>query len=351
MRVGATILIALTAAGVLALWLAPPLRDPSPIAVMIGGEAEDVAPGIMLADAAARFHLRPRSGNLLDVEGKVLRDGVYPGRLLLDGHPAPGQARLREGDSIGVENGVDRTEPLSQEIVRIPGGAPSDPQFFLERTPGEQVVTRGMLSHKLLSLEFRPTGKPHVARAVALTFDDGPSPRYSARILAVLRRLHARATFFVVGSLAERYPQLVRRELRAGMVVGNHTYHHPNSPFDRLPRRRIRDEIAHGQAALGSLGLEVSLFRPPGGGFSPFVVGAAQRLGQRVVLWSIDPADWRHGVKPKEIIRRVLRAVRPGSIVLLHDGGGDRSATVAALPAIIKGIRSRGLRLVRIAPR
>ena len=74
-------------------------------------------------------------------------------------------------------------------------------------------------------------------------------------------------------------------------------------------------------------------------------------LGERVVLWSVDPADWRAGIRAKQITRQVLAAIRPGSIVILHDGGGDRSATVAALPAIVKGIRRRGLRLVTITPR
>ena len=83
---------------------------------------------------------------------------------------------------------------------------------------------------------------------------------------------------------------------------------------------------------------------------SAAVIGAARGLGERVVLWSVDPADWRAGIRAKQITRQVLTAIRPGSIVILHDGGGDRSATVAALPAIVKGIRRKHLRLVTIPP-
>jgi peptidoglycan/xylan/chitin deacetylase (PgdA/CDA1 family) len=81
------------------------------------------------------------------------------------------------------------------------------------------------------------------------------------------------------------------------------------------------------------------------------VLHEARKLGERVVLWSVDPGDWRTGVRPRQIVRAVLKAVRPGSIVILHDGGGDRAATVAALPAIVKGIRRKGLRLVAIPSR
>jgi peptidoglycan-N-acetylglucosamine deacetylase len=86
-------------------------------------------------------------------------------------------------------------------------------------------------------------------------------------------------------------------------------------------------------------------FRPPGGAASPAVVAAAQQVGDRTVLWSVDPADWQPGVTADQLVQRVLAAARPGAIVLLHDGGGSRSATVAALPAIIDGLRRLGLAL------
>jgi len=226
---------------------------------------------------------------------------------------------------------------------------PSDPQFTLSRTPGEQVIVSGALSHELVSVRFRGSGAARVGRAVALTFDDGPSPQYTPRILAALTRLRVRATFFLIGYLAEANPDLVRRELRLGMTVGNHSYNHPEvPPFDQLPPRLLNDEIALGGQILSRLGARPRLFRPPGGSTSAAVVNAAAALGQRVVLWSVDPADWSPGSSAKEITKRVLSAVRPGSIVILHDGGGNRSATLAALPAIVRGIRHRGLHLVAL---
>jgi peptidoglycan/xylan/chitin deacetylase (PgdA/CDA1 family) len=179
---------------------------------------------------------------------------------------------------------------------------------------------------------------------VALTFDDGPWPHSTEQILNILTPRRASATFFTVGRQVQRYPELVRQELAAGMAVGSHSYSHPQ-PFDRLPAARIRDEITRGRRSLQPLGIHPVGFRPPGGATSPAVAAAAQEFGDRTVLWSVDPADWQPGVTANQLAQRVLAAARPGAIVLLHDGGGNRSATVAALPAIIDGLRRLGLTL------
>jgi len=139
--------------------------------------------------------------------------------------------------------------------------------------------------------------------------------------------------------------------LEAGMVVANHTYAHPyQTPFAVLPGKRIRWEIERAQKALERLGVRSVLFRPPRGSLSRFVLRAASAQGMRVVLWSVDSLDWVPGTTAEEIVRRVLGSVRAGSIVVMHDGGGNREATLGALPAIIAGIRARGLRFVALAP-
>jgi peptidoglycan-N-acetylglucosamine deacetylase len=179
---------------------------------------------------------------------------------------------------------------------------------------------------------------------VALTFDDGPWPHSTEQILNILTQRRAPATFFTVGRQVQRYPDLVRQELAAGMAVGSHSWSHPQ-PFDRLPLGHLRDEITHGRRTLELLGVRPVGFRPPGGAASATVLAAAQGLGEPTVLWNVDPADWHPGVTADQLVQRVLAAVRPGAIVLLHDGGGDRSATVAALPAIIDGLHRLGLTL------
>jgi peptidoglycan-N-acetylglucosamine deacetylase len=330
-------------------WLAV-RAGPAAIRVVVEGRQVRVRVGTTLAEAARRYHLRPRAGSLLDVEGQVLRRGVFPGVLLVNGRAASGGRRLRAGDHADGRDGADRVEPRRREVVPTSVERRPSPQFFVDLVPGRSIVISGAVSHKLVSARFVPDGPAVPDRAVALTFDDGPSP-YTARILAVLRRLHVPATFFVIGLQAERYPRLARQETEAGMVVGNHSYDHPNrTPFARLPRRRIRSEIVRGQAVLARLGVRSVLFRPPGGSISRYVLRTASEHGLRVVLWSVDARDWVRGTRPRQIVRRVLGNVRAGSIVELHDGGGDRSATLKALPAIVAGIRTQGLRLVALAP-
>ena len=316
------------------------------IAVQVAGIDEKVDAGTTLAEAAEKFGLEPAAGDLLDVQRGVLRSDAFPGRLLVNGQARPGLTELAEGDRIGSVDGTDRVEPAKHFFERVPGGMPSNPQFSLARTPGRQEFAKGDLSGKVALVRFDPTGPAKMPKAVALTFDDGPSV-YTPRMLATLKRLRARATFFVVGNVVERYPNLVRRELAAGMGVANHSYSHPyHPPFDEQPHETILSEIDRGSDVLEALGHTPTLFRPPGGSYSPYVEEATGAHGERIVLWSVDPEDWNAETTTKQITKRVLGAVKPGSIVLLHDGGGDQMRTVKALPAIVRGIRDKGLKLV-----
>jgi peptidoglycan/xylan/chitin deacetylase (PgdA/CDA1 family) len=304
----------------------------SRITVRVDGRPLAAAKGATLAS----LHLHAPRGNLVAVDGSVLRTGVYPGRVV-------GPRTLHDGDHIRLIAGSPRREPLETIKSKV---LPS-PQFFLARTRGTQIVERGFISHKLVSARLLPFhAQPD--RAVALTFDDGPGP-YTLAILRELQKLHVKATFFAIGFQADMYPGLVRDELEAGMTVGNHTYNHPEvPPFEQLPQKLLEDEISLGAASLRRAGAHPLLFRPPAGSSSAKVVAAANVEQERVILWSVDPRDWEAGATAAGIVRAVLGAVRPGSIVDLHDGGGDRSATLRALPAIVKGIRKRHLRLVAI---
>jgi peptidoglycan/xylan/chitin deacetylase (PgdA/CDA1 family) len=182
-------------------------------------------------------------------------------------------------------------------------------------------------------------------RMIALTFDDGPSP-YTQAIVRVLVRLHAPATFFIVGQQLAYFRAGLRDELRHGFVTGDHTENHPalNLMSTKLQYAQIRDDAVR-MRRLGAL--LPGLFRPPYGLYSARTLGILRRLDMLMVMWSVDPRDWlRPGTRV--IVRRVLHAARPGAIVELHDGGGDRSQTVAALPAIIAGLRRRRYELVTV---
>jgi peptidoglycan/xylan/chitin deacetylase (PgdA/CDA1 family) len=170
---------------------------------------------------------------------------------------------------------------------------------------------------------------------IALTFDDGPNPTYTPKVLDLLDAYDVKATFFLVGQRAERQPDLTREIARRGHAVGNHTYSHANLP--RLPPQRLREEMDRGRASLEDVtGLPVRLFRPPWGYVNLSILAHARRVGMRVVLWSVDSRDWaRNG---EEAIWQVLQRtpMRPGDIVLFHD---DYPETVAVLPRVLENLR------------
>ena len=186
---------------------------------------------------------------------------------------------------------------------------------------------------------------PGDGRVVALTFDDGPNPEATPRILDTLAATGVRATFFVLGSHAERWPELVRRVVRDGHQVGNHGYFHRKLQF-RGPRYVGRDIRLGMRAIRRAGGATPRYFRAPHGFRSPWTTVIARSYGQRTVGWSLGVWDSdRPGVD--EIVRRTIEGVRPGSIVLLHDGDGynpqgDRTQTAAALPRIIRQLVDRG---------
>jgi peptidoglycan/xylan/chitin deacetylase (PgdA/CDA1 family) len=187
---------------------------------------------------------------------------------------------------------------------------------------------------------------------VALTFDDGPHPVHTPQILEILRHHGARAAFFPLGRNAERHPDLVREMSAGGHTVGNHSYGHRRMFL--APAHQILREMADTSQIIADLtGQRPLFFRPPWGLGGWRSLRLASRLHMRTVLWSVSSKDWtRPGAE--RIMRRVLEKARDGSIVLLHDAKfddpeEDRSQTVGALPEIIAGLRTRGLRPVSLA--
>jgi peptidoglycan/xylan/chitin deacetylase (PgdA/CDA1 family) len=183
-------------------------------------------------------------------------------------------------------------------------------------------------------------------REVALTFDDGPG-EYTSKVLRVLARMHAPATFFVIGRLARAYPRLVAAEARAGFEVGDHTETHPF--MAALSPAQQQGEITGAADAIRAAGApSPRLWRPPYGSFDAATLRTLHRLRMLMVLWSVDTSDYAQpGVA--RIAYTAVSGARPGAIILMHDGGGDRSETVAALPRVIGRLRQRGFKLVTVA--
>ncbi|HEY3562546.1 MAG TPA: polysaccharide deacetylase family protein [Kribbella sp.] len=168
-------------------------------------------------------------------------------------------------------------------------------------------------------------------KVLYLTFDDGPQHEWTPKILQVLRKHHAQATFFVLGIQVAQYPELVAAERAAGHHVGNHTYDHKT--LTRLPEAKVRQEIA--------LGVHSKCLRPPEGATNAKIAAIAASYHQRQVLWDVDTEDWE---KPgtAHIEHAILTGARPGAIILMHDGGGNRSQTLAALDHALTKLTKQG---------
>ncbi len=195
-------------------------------------------------------------------------------------------------------------------------------------------------------------------KKIALSFDDGPNPKWTPQILDILREKKVPATFFVIGDEASRYPGVLKRTYAEGHAIANHTYTHPQ--FEEISRAQVHIELNLTQRLIAStLGVKSILFRPPYGidhqpEYAEEVssLPLPQEMGYLLIGARIDPHDWRQmngkQVAASEIVAGVLQQAPKGNIVLLHDGGGDRSQTVAALPQIIDGLRAQGYEMVAV---
>jgi len=178
---------------------------------------------------------------------------------------------------------------------------------------------------------------------VALTFDDGPSI-YTASFLKVLKQYHVPATFFLIGEQVYAKRNLVRQELAAGHILGSHSWNHP-----MLSRtKNLHAQFVDSQTALkAATGYTPCFMRPPYGDWNLAVQAEASKNKLEIINWDVDTRDWsRPGTN--SIVRQALTNARNGSIILMHDGGGNRLQTLAALPQIIKGLRRQGFKLVRV---
>lgn len=196
---------------------------------------------------------------------------------------------------------------------------------------------------------------------LALTFDDGPDPKWTPRILDILKQENVPATFFVMGKNGQAYPDLLRREVNEGHEVGNHTFTHPN--LGEIPGRVTDLELNATQRLIESItGRSTVLFRPPYFGDAeadtPEEVEPAIRaknLGYIMVGLRIDPDDWKPGVTPDQIVQKTIERAEDknpetrGQVILMHDSGGDREATIAALPRVIHELRARGYTFVPVS--
>ena len=196
-------------------------------------------------------------------------------------------------------------------------------------------VMENSLNDKLIS-SVDTNGK----KLVALSFDDGPDPLYTPRVLEILKRYQVKATFFLVGESVEAQPGLVMREIEEGHEIENHTYSHPDLRSES--ELKTEEEIFKtGQLLENLSGKKGQFFRPPRRLYRKETIEIAERNGYKTVLWTICVENSK-AKTPEDMAKRVINAARPGMIILAHDGRLDRSPTLSALPIIIEGLQEQG---------
>jgi peptidoglycan/xylan/chitin deacetylase (PgdA/CDA1 family) len=185
-------------------------------------------------------------------------------------------------------------------------------------------------------------------KVVALTFDDGPNPTYTQAVVNELDKYGDKGTFFVIGSRVVQYPELVKMVAEHGHELGLHGFAHRNMSV--WNESRLNDDLKKAEESLAGLGITTHLFRPPLGEVSATLVTVARQRGYQVIMWSWtqDTRDWTRPA-PQKIAAHVLKNVRAGDIILLHDGTGNRRNTLLALGLILEGLHKGGYRVTTVS--
>ncbi len=226
--------------------------------------------------------------------------------------------------------------------------------FNLDRTVEELLA---VLESKEKNLTFVPPeqfqGKTvfegtikYSQKVIALTVDDGPWPETTEQMLDIFKENDIKATFFWIGKSLETSPDIARRVVAQGHAIGNHTWHHPYDAMDAATAASEIDRTA--KLIYETTGVKTTYFRPPGGVLTNGLAKYAKEQNYSVVMWSVTSADTDPRAQPSAFVENVLKGAKPGAIVLMHDGGGDRSRTVKALPEMIAGLKKEGYRFVTI---
>jgi peptidoglycan/xylan/chitin deacetylase (PgdA/CDA1 family) len=354
-RRDAASLLGVAVAMLLALVLVFALRVSRPVWITMDGSRLQVSYGTSVGDLNRTHAPSSRSGRLLSVDGSVLAtEGGAPPGILRNGRPATATQVVFNDDVIESKDGLDAVEAtvaLREPIpvkTRITGSGPvmrlANPGSVGVRLRVAGSVSGKVVSEKILVkpqamriVRTRPRPKD---KLVALTFDDGPWPGQTDKILKILEREGVHATFFMVGARVRASPGLAKEVVEAGNLAGNHTLGH--RLLTKSKPKQIKRQLSGGASAIKrATGVSPKWFRPPWGAMNSKVWKQTRKMGLHVALWDIDTRDWtRPGAK--KIVSRATKRVDKGTIILMHDGGVNRTQTIQALPKIIRTLKNRG---------
>lgn len=329
--------------------------------VTVNGERVSVARGAVVGDVVAASSVG-NSGAVLSALSHRPIEGArgLPGRVLLNGRSTSLTAVVDQGDRITASRGADTVEALVEETRTVDPprrtiGAGTLPKVVSPGSPAVYRLKVGEISGEVVTTETVSVGTPAVVRMVpapgvplvALTFDDGPWPGQTEAVLSILEQRNVPATFFMLGMRVERAPDLARAVVQAGHLAGSHTYWHINLSRAK-PDVAFWEIEATNQLMTETTGVRPTWFRSPGGDLGGPARAYIAQAGMRHALWNVDPQDWRQGMSPEDMAWSVISAAQPNSVIVLHDGGGDQSTTIAALPYIIDGLRAYGYEFVTL---
>lgn len=331
------------------------------VPVVVDGVETVARAGTTVADVAAAASAA-HPGDLLGAADHrvVEQGGGDPVIVLVNGEVTDTAELVHAGDTLKTYSGADVVEPVVVETRTVDAppqviGVGAVERVITPGTVGVARVTVGAVSGDVVATETIRPGTPALVRlvpepgtkVVALTFDDGPWPGQTQAILDILDAKDVPATFFMLGSRVKAMPDIARRVVAEGHAVGNHTFRHVH--LDSAEPKQVRSEIVSTNRIIAqATGVDPVWFRAPGGQVAPAVFAELKRHGMKSALWNVDPQDWRDNVRASAISRAVVGAARPGSVILLHDGGGDQTETIKALPWIIDGLRERGYQFVTL---
>jgi peptidoglycan/xylan/chitin deacetylase (PgdA/CDA1 family) len=345
---------------------------PWPINITLNGQDFSTTKNITLAKIVERAALDIQSGNFVAVDGSVLEEGAgYAFAAVVNGESETNENRkLKRGDVVEITNGQDIMEDYTEEIQEEAQGVSFDGVGAVHKvesygSTGQISVKTGLVSGITTQDEVQSPQDAIVKffnvdtgdnKVIALTFDDGPWDTYTNEILDILAEYNAKATFFTVGERIEKNADAVAREYAEGHQVCTHTWDHANGDgqgvnLGYMTEEERVSEVTQGyQAIADACSIDVSdvnqAIRAPGGNFSTEVAKSVLNYITAEVGWNIDTEDWRRP-GASTIAQRILKATN-GNIVLMHDGGGDRSQTVEALRTALPQMVEQGYKFVTI---